>query len=292
VSHVRGYYIKFIPDANEFGNLYNKLGILVQDDAAGQSQFLVMYYFLTILPVNDRPSIFLNKINIPFGVEEASGSTVQYSIVPGISLKPIAKITDPDSFAGDPSMTVKVQMATSDSSAILTALDEFGNIVSISSNSPLIYTGSIFQVNQTLTSLTFVSSGQGVSDISVYINDNGATGNCPPNSIQTPNQDGTCPQVRQLNILVSVDQSNSISGPLAIAASAGLGGFLIVGVAVAIAAVKKFKNKKSDGWREFNEDILKDYAQDNPIYQEDTVSHENPLYISSRESIELSNVDS
>jgi len=155
IKYIRGYYVKFIPDANEFGNLYNKLGVLVQDDAKGQSSFLVMYYFLTVLPVNDRPSIFLKNIQTS-AVTEATGSTVQYNIVPGISLSPIAKITDPDTIDGNPSMTVKVQITTSDSSAILTAMDNNGNHILISSATPFTYTGSLFQVNQTLTTLTFI----------------------------------------------------------------------------------------------------------------------------------------
>jgi hypothetical protein len=259
------------------------LGILVRDDPTGQSQFLVVYYFITILPVNDRPTIFVkHNTNVV-----ASGSTEEYTIAPHTNIIPIASVIDPDTPTGVISMTVQISISTADVGADLSAFDMNGDPYIITGSTPLTYTGSITQVNRTLQTLTFQSSGEGVSDISVIVNDNGATGNCPPG--QSPQLDGSCPQIKELHILVTVTNGSPISSSLGIAASVGLGGFFIIGVAVTIIAVRKFKEKKTDSWKEFNEDNFKDFGQKNPLFEEETTSRTNPLYISSRESIELSN---
>jgi len=280
-----GYYIKFTPSLNQYGNLYNKLGILVGDNPDASGQYIISRYYITVLPVNNAPEIFLTSYNpnLPAPVLANSTGTYEYDTFPGQSLNPVNSVIDVDTIPGIPSMTVELSLLDGDKSATITALDINGNSFSISST-PLRYTGSIAQVNRTVNSLTFTTNVVGTYDIVVYVNDNGATGNCPPGSGLVATTDGSCPRITQVTVRINVANTNLISGPLSIGAAAGVGTFLVGGIIAAIAAIRKFKNKKDDPWIQFNEENFKEYAEDNPIYQSRTRSYSNPLYVSSVES--------
>jgi len=279
----RRWMVKFTPDPNEFGNLYNKIAFIIQEETGTpntQTAFTLVYYYINVLPVNDRPIIHLkNFLNVNNGTTTTAdnGVAVQYDIFTGLDVDPIYQVTDVDNIAGVPSMTVDLRFEPSDSQASLIYKDI--NDVDTLLTSPLRYTGSLSQVNHTLSSIRFRSNNTGVSTLKIYINDNGATGNC-----RGENTGGACPQETTLTIKFNSVAINGITGPLSIAAGAGLGAFLIAGLVGAVFAIKKFKNKKNDSWKEFEEDNFKDYAESNPLYQERTRSHSNPIYVSSLES--------
>jgi len=279
----KGYYVQFTPNLHEYGNLYNKLGIIIGDNPDNNGQFIVSEYYITVLPVNNAPEIFLTSFDSssPNPVQATNNTAYEFFTFPGESISPVNYVIDVDTIPNIPSMTVEINVLNGQN-ADITALDINGD--SFSLTTPLRYTGSIFQVNRTLNSLTFNSNSQGTFNIVIYVNDNGATGNCPPGSGQVPNSDGSCPQVAYVTLAMNVANTNSISGPLSIGAGAGVGAFLIGGIIAAVAAIRKFKDKKKESWKEFNEDNFKEYAEANPLYQSRTRSYSNPLYVSSRES--------
>jgi hypothetical protein len=284
----KGYYLRFVPDANEFGNLYNKIGILVQDDPSGQSSFLVMYYFITVLPVNDRPTIHLNSFNGGNPVLAQNNEIVQFSVFNGYDLLPIHHVEDNDTVTGVPSMTVEISFDSA--TLVVSALDINGDPISLTSGSPFRYTGSLFQVDRTLSNLKINSANEGNFDVKVYLNDNGATGNCPPQNGQGAVNNGACPQETRLTIRVNVSNTNSISGPLSIGTTAGIGLFLIGGIVAGVLVIRKMKDKKVDSWVEFDENNFNDVAGINPLFEQRSRSMSNPLYVSSRESEIISEI--
>jgi len=282
----RKWMVKFTPDPDEFGNLYNKIAFIIQEEIPvgnapfTQTAFTLVYYYINVLPVNDRPIIHLknfDNVNTGTTTPANNGVAVQYNTFTGIDVDPVYQVTDVDNIAGVPSMTVELRFEPSDSqtSIIYKDIDDTDKILT----TPLRYTGSLSQVNHTLSSIKFKSINTGVSTLKIYLNDNGATGNC-----LGQNSGGACPQETTLTIKFNAITTNGITGPLSIAAGAGLGAFLIAGLVGAVFAIRKFKNKKNDSWKEFEEDNFKDYAESNPLYQERTRSHSNPLYVSSLES--------
>jgi len=279
----RKWMVKFTPDPDEFGNLYNKIAFIIQEDGSApftQTAFTLVYYYINVLPVNDRPIIHLknfDNVNTGTTTTANNGVAVQYNTFTGIDVDPVYQVTDVDNIAGVPSMTVELRFEPSDSQAtiIYKDIDDTDKMLT----TPLRYTGSLSQVNHTLSSIKFRSINTGVSTLKIYLNDNGATGNC-----LGQNSGGACPQETTLTIKFNAITTNGITGPLSIAAGAGLGAFLIAGLVGAVFAIRKFKNKKNDSWKEFEEDNFKDYAESNPLYQERTRSHSNPLYVSSLES--------
>jgi len=283
----KGYYLRFTPDSNEFGNLYNKIGILIQDEPKDQTAFAVFYYFITVLPVNDAPEIYLNSYDVNNPIQKAVQSAYQYNIETGITeLSPINHIIDVDTNPNVQSMTVDIRFDNPHAVSV-TCLNENGNLISILSGTPLRYTGSIFQVNETLKSLKVKAQESGLYEIKIYINDNGATGNCPPENGNPAINNGACPREASLTLQIDAAQNNAISGPLSIGASAGLGAFLIGGIVAGIVVARKLKNKKKDSWVEFDEENFKDYAGSNPLYEQRSRSQSNPIYVS-RESLNLS----
>jgi len=122
------------------------------------------------------------------------------------------------------------------------------------------------------------------------VNDNGATGNCIPAPGQPANNNGACPRETKFTIRVQSAGSGSITGPASIGATAGIGLFLIGGVIAGVMIVRKMKDKKKNGWVEFDEETFNDTAGINPLYEQRSRSQSNPIYVSSRESMELEQI--
>jgi len=285
----KGYYLKFTPNQYQYGNLYNKIGILVQDQPLNQSSFAVFYYFITVLPVNNPPQFYLNSYDVSNPVQNTMNATeYQYNIVTGVTeLNPINNINDIDTIPNVPSMTVDIRYSNPTGISV-TCLDDSSNLVTILSGTPFRYTGTIFQVNQTLTSLKIKSQNSGLFEIVLYLNDNGATGNCPPENGDVAINNGACPRITTITLKIDAADNNAISGPLSIGASAGLGAFLIGGIIAGLVVAKKIKGKKIDNsWVEFDEENFKDYAGTNPIYEQRSRSMSSPIYVSRTESMEL-----
>jgi len=91
-----------------------------------------------------------------------------------------------------------------------------------------------------------------------------------------------------LKYIFSADGLQLISS---IGAAVSIGAIFLVGVGAAVFVANKFKKpveEKDDNWKEIDEENFKDVAKSNPIFEEEMKRGTNPMYVSSRESTELS----
>jgi len=195
----------------------------------------------------------------------------------------IDHISDEDGVASIPSYTASVTLSPT---VIGASFSYVINGKLTTGASTLSLTSTLSNISSILRSIQ-VTSGTGTVTLDVSVNDGGYSGGCPTG--MTPQADGTCPRTTSVTFQINFT-SSSLSFISVAAASASAGAFFLVGVAAAIFIANKYKKKKDDDWKEFDEENFKDVAKRNPIF-EDEMSKRisvNPLYVSSRESSKYS----
>jgi len=276
----RGYYIRFIPKPNEYGVNYNKMSVILEDsNHTSASQFSLIYYYISILPVNDPPVVILTETGSP----AVSGAVNSLLVRINEDVKVINSISDVDSYPGVSTMSLKISIEPSDPTKAEYIITDRGTTKILSST--YLTLGSVEEINGILSSLSFRGHIEGGYVLKVVVNDNGVSGGCPTGV--NPQPDGSCPM--EVTVIFAISASvDGLSNFITNLSSVGVGSLFIFGVGAAIFIARRIRNKQKDeGWREFEEDHLNDYVQSNPIFL-DSPRGSNPLYVSSRESLELS----
>jgi len=273
----RGWYVKFTPKPNEYGIQYNQIAFIFQEvpipDLSFErtSPFTLLYYFINIFPVNDEPKIFTNSS----GTLSEITSSKSYTLNFGTNLNPVLVVQDEEAIPNEAHITLTISL-NGPAGSLATQIDgqDYGD-------RNLVYKGSQSQVNAVLYNLIFSFDATGDYTIDVSVNDGGVSGGCPPESGRLPELDGTCPQTKTIQLSVSVRYIDFISST-AFATSAA--GALLVGLGLGFFAIRRFRSKKEDGWKEFDEENFLELGQNNPIYERDSIVSQNPIYLSSRDS--------
>jgi len=298
-TEMKGWYMLFIPATNDNGVNYNKLSLIYDDGITPIDKIYGTFRFITILPVNDAPEIWINS--------PANGSSIPISYDDNSIV-----ILDPMTYQGDIHVDGSENLGTVVDSSFnfglvfedVDALDspQIDFVIQITSrpdkgndpNEPGYFTGfltdaigatvqndyikftsTIAQANTYVSTLGFNGNKQGEYKITVTVNDNGYTGRyCPPGPTFSLGQ-RSCPRTSIATFTITAYVNSAMIAGI----TTGVGGGVVALAALgAFIGAKFLKPKKNDAWTEWDVDNFGDVALPNPLFKGETVTGTSQIY--------------
>jgi len=258
------------------------------------------FKFITILPVNDAPEIFINGEIISYDRQDlfisdwsSFNGTVQingsydYGIVSTNGFLNLGlKFADSDAFEA-PNIDFEIKIASKPEikdyqkhllNGQLSGMPKAAR--GTFKDDYIFFSGSIKQANKYISNLQFTSDINGDYQIIVTVWDNGNSGKfCPPPGVSTST---TCPRASTATLHIStLNNANLLTG---VATGVGAGVLAIAAVGALLGA-KYFKPTETEAWDDWGMRDMDDVAMTNPTFIQETVQGQSLIYQNSQNSL-------
>jgi len=226
-----------------------------------------VYY--EVIKINNAPTIALGGV-----IADQHTASAQLNQ----SYTGVFDVEDTDAEFGIETLTISLDNSKAPDSFIDTT-NMAGFQVVASSDTLVTFSGTLAQIQSIASAVTIAppsqpSSGTVSAVLTITVNDNGNTGQCPTDTTLTSSN---CPLSTTTAVVISwVKPSDNRAAMIGgSAAAAGFAGLIAIAAGVLF---KKMNSKASEGYQPWDDGSIDEAVAENPLYVGSGLSGENPLF--------------